>query len=135
MSGRDRITRLDTGATYDGEGTASGALLAAAYLTNALHNGIVGLVLRESAVIEIHGTGFNRDLGPVDESAGLITGQLEDGSPLSVTFVRTAGTRLELVPEPGAVAQALAALGVLAAIGRSRRRAHGGADREASSPG
>ena len=69
-----------------------------------------------SGTVNIYGFGFNLPSGPVTVSGGVLTGTLQDGSPLNLSFdqVHSGQIVLYTVPEPAMAA--LSILAILAAI-------------------
>src|SRR5262249_26460208 len=55
-----------------------------------------------SGVVNVYGTGFNRPYGPISTTSGLLTGTLEDGTPLNVIYSEAFPNEIVLiaVPEP-----------------------------------
>jgi hypothetical protein len=73
--------------------------------------------------VNIYGSGFNFGYGPVNQTGGVLTGVLDDGSPLKMLFTQFSPGEIVLVPEPAAAG--LVTLGLLALLGRrSRKQKH-----------
>src|SRR5262249_25496061 len=54
--------------------------------------GAFGIATADNGIITLHGTGFNLPYGPVQGFAGIITGTLQDGTPVGITFLRQSAT-------------------------------------------
>jgi hypothetical protein len=61
--------------------------------------------------VNIYGSGFNYDLGPLNALEGTLTGTLSDGTPLDLPFSQALLGHIILIPEPSACG--LFALGLL----------------------
>jgi hypothetical protein len=75
----------------------------------------------ESGAIVLHGTGFNYPYGRIPDTAGVLTGLLSDGQPLTADFQTFANGSIILVPEPGSSATVLIAAAVVAPLASRRR--------------
>jgi hypothetical protein len=76
-----------------------------------------------NGTVKVMGTGFNLPYGPIAASSGILTGLLQDGSPLNVSFsqLHPGGIILVAVPEPGVAAIGVLAVLCLAAARRARQ--------------
>jgi len=100
-------------------GSVAGGVVALGGASIVIRGGIVvALEARDTATIELHGLSFALPDGEVAELTGTIEGTLADGTPIAASFARDAGATIRLVPEPGAAAIALAAIGSLAVLRR-----------------
>lgn len=84
-----------TGDAEDGlyaSGTATVAIFGGSFT-----GGYADVFLDESAVVRIHGYGFNRPVGPVADESGTISGFYFDGTPFSMFFERFDDSVIELV--------------------------------------
>ena len=66
----------------------------------------------------IVGSRFNRPLGEISETEGMLTGVLADGTPFNVDFARGATASITLVPEPSSELLLAAGFAGLAALRR-----------------
>ena len=69
------------------------------------------------------GTGFNLPYGPIAATGGILTGTLQDGSPLNLSFSQIHSGQITLVqaPEPGSAAMSALGLFCVALARRLRR--------------
>lgn len=59
-----------------------------------------------TSTADIYGQNFNAPLGPLGNDSGTVTGRLEDGTALNLTYSQFPGSQIFLVPEPSGVALA-----------------------------
>jgi hypothetical protein len=79
-----------------------------------------GLYVTDGTV-NISGAAFNYGLGPVSTTSGTLTGVLDDGTPLNLSFIQTGANEIVLIPEPST--WVLVGLGLSALLLFRRRKA------------
>jgi hypothetical protein len=113
------LVAADEASAEIASGAVSGSVVALGGASIVIRGGVVvALEARDAATIELEGLAFALPDGEIAELAGTIEGTLADGTPIAASFERDAGATIRLVPEPGAAAIALAAIGSLALLRR-----------------
>jgi hypothetical protein len=75
----------------------------------------------ENAQVTLYGSGFNYPLGPVSDLTGTISGTLQSGESIALSFSQSrAGQIVLAVPEPGSLG--LATIGLMGLFGSPARR-------------
>ncbi|HEY7088081.1 MAG TPA: hypothetical protein VH518_08335 [Tepidisphaeraceae bacterium] len=120
------------GGSFDGEGASTGvpaAISAGGSSTISIFGGsfssanspgpAYGLMAQDTAQILLYGSGFNYPFGAIPDLTGTITGILQNGQNVNLSFQQGHAGQISLVPEPSTIG--LAVLVSLIPF-RSRRR-------------
>lgn len=118
-NGPGRINPFTVGdnATVEINGGTWGYFADDALTTVAPAADVLGFVLSSNAQVKLNGT-FNFGLGAIAANTGTITGTLANGDAFGMTFDKTAGGSITIIPEPRAAL--LGGLGTLALLRRRR---------------